>query len=88
MSVKRTIEVFSAGCPCCEAAVEAVRDAACPSCDVQVLDMQGDAAAQAKAKRYGISRVPAVVIDGKPADCCGGDGIDVATLRAMGLGQA
>ncbi len=37
---------------------------ACPSCDVQVLDMQ-QADAAAKAKEYGVKSVPAVVIDGK-----------------------
>jgi hypothetical protein len=31
--------------------------------------------------------VPAVVIDGKLADCCTGRGPDEATLRAAGLGQ-
>jgi glutaredoxin 3 len=31
--------------------------------------------------------VPAVVIDGKLADCCAGRGLDEATLRAAGLGQ-
>jgi glutaredoxin 3 len=88
MSAKRTIEVFSAGCPVCDAAVKAVNDAACPSCDVQVLDMQTDSAAQAKAKQYGIQRVPAVVIDGKLAECCADGGIDVAMLRQLGLGQS
>ena len=87
MGAKRTIEVFSAGCPCCDDAVKVINEAACPSCDVQILDMRSDEAAQAKARRYGIKRVPAVVIDGKLAECCGGGAIDLATLRGMGLGQ-
>ena len=81
----RTVEIFSAGCPCCDEAVVAVKAAACSKCDVQVRDMK-DPAVQADAKRYGVQRVPAVVIDGKLAECCKGSGIDMDQLRAMGLG--
>lgn len=84
---KRTVEVFSAGCPCCDNAVRLVRDIACDSCDVQVQDMR-DAAVQAKAKQYGINRVPAVVVNGKLAECCQQGAVDVDTLRSMGLGSA
>lgn len=86
MATKRTIEVFTAGCPCCDEAIQLVRANACPSCDVQILDMRNDQAAQAKAKQYGIHRVPAVVINGQLADCCATGPIDLATLRGLGLG--
>jgi predicted DsbA family dithiol-disulfide isomerase len=46
-----------------------------------------DAAVAGRAKSLGISSVPAVVIDGKLADCCAGRGPDEATLKAAGLGQ-
>jgi hypothetical protein len=39
MAAKRKIEVFSAGCPACIEVVEMVQRAACPSCEVIVLDM-------------------------------------------------
>lgn len=85
MSAKRKIEIFSAGCPACEETIRMVNQIACPSCDVEVLDMhQQDVAA--KAKEYGIKSVPAVVIDGKLADCCMGRGVDEMTLRAAGVG--
>ena len=84
---RRIVEVFSAGCPVCDDAVCLVRKLACPSCDVRVLDMRADTAAQAKAKQYGIERVPAVVVDGALAGCCQG-GIDEATLKALGIGSA
>jgi len=85
MSNKRKIEIFSAGCPACDETINTVKSLACPACDVQVLDMnQKDVAARAKG--YGIGNVPAVVIDGKLADCCAGRGVDEATLRAAGLG--
>jgi len=41
-----------------------------------------------RAKHLGIRSVPAVVIDGKLADCCAGRGPQEATLRAAGLGVA
>ncbi len=82
---KRTVEVFSAGCPACEPTVKQVQSLSCPSCDVQVLDMRTDAA-QAKAKAYGIQRVPAVAVNGVLADCCRG-GVDADTLRGLGVGS-
>lgn len=86
MSSMRKIEVFSAGCPACEETVELVNRVACPSCEVSVLDMnQADVAKRAKG--LGIRSVPAVVIDGKLADCCAERGPDEAALRAAGLGQ-
>jgi hypothetical protein len=45
-----------------------------------------DPAVANRAKHFGIRSVPAVVIDGKLADCCTGRGVDEATLRAAGLG--
>lgn len=84
---KRTIEVFTAGCPCCDAAVQLVKSLACESCDVQVLDMQSDRAVQARAKQYGIQRVPAIVVNGKLADCCRAGAVDATVLRSLGIGS-
>ncbi len=86
MSQKRSIEVFSAGCPACEDTIALVNSIACPSCEVSVLDMR-DAQVAERARQLGIRSVPAVVIDGKLADCCAGRGVDEATLRAAGIGQ-
>ena len=86
MTTKRTIEVFSAGCPACDDAITMAKDIACPSCDVSVLDMN-DPNVASRAKNLGIRSVPAIVIDGELADCCTGRGPDEATLRAAGLGQ-
>jgi glutaredoxin 3 len=87
MEQKRKVEVFTAGCPACEPTVQLVKRIACPSCEVEVLDMHRPEVA-AKAKQYGVHRVPAVVINGKLAGCCAGAGPDEATLRAEGLGVA
>ncbi len=86
MNAKRIIEIFSAGCPVCDETVEMVQRNTCQSCEVTVLDMKDPAVAD-RAKALGIRSVPAVVIDGKPADCCAGRGPDEAILKAAGLGQ-
>lgn len=86
MATKRSIEVFSAGCPACQETIDLVNRVACPSCEVSVLDMH-DASVARRAKDLGIRSVPAVVINGKLADCCAGRGPDEATLGAAGLGQ-
>jgi glutaredoxin len=87
MANKRKVEVFSAGCPACQETVALVSNIACPSCEVSVLDMH-DRKVASRAKGLGIRSVPAVVIDGKLANCCAGRGPDEATLRAAGLGVA
>jgi glutaredoxin 3 len=69
MSTKRRIEVFSAGCAACEETVAMVTRLTCPSCDVAVLDMH-DPMVATRAKGYGVTRVPAVVVDGQLAGCC------------------
>jgi len=87
MATKRKIEIFSAGCAACNEAIETVKRAACPSCEVTVHNMKNMDVAK-RAKSLGIRSVPSVVIDGKLADCCSGRGVDVQVLRAAGLGRA
>jgi glutaredoxin 3 len=64
-----------------------VQRAACPSCEVTVLNMQ-DPEVVRRAKRLGIRSLLAVVMDGTLAACCAGRGPNEATLRTAGLGQA
>ena len=73
--------------PACDDAVALVNSIACESCEVTVLDMN-DANVASRAKTLGVASVPAVVIDGKLADCCAGRGPDAATLQAAGVGQS
>jgi glutaredoxin 3 len=87
MSGQRSVEVFSAGCSCCVDTIELVKAAACPSCEVTVLDMRTPAVAE-RARQLGIRSVPAVVIDGELADCCSTRGPEIETLRTAGLGLA
>jgi glutaredoxin 3 len=85
MTTKRKVEVFTAGCACCDEAVQLVRDVACQSCEVTTLDMREPNVAR-RAKELGVRSVPAVVVDGKLAECCVGRGIDEETLRNAGIG--
>ena len=87
MSDSRKVEVFSAGCAVCEDTIALIKRIACPSCEIEILDMHQPDVID-KAKRYGIRSVPAVVVDGKLADCCTGRGPDEATLIAAGIGTS
>jgi hypothetical protein len=89
-TVKRRVEVFSAGCPVCDEVVGLVKSLACPSCEVQVYDLREGCATnecREKATRYGITAVPAVAVNGVLLNCCRRGPIDAATLRAAGIGQ-
>lgn len=86
MTEKRKVEVFSAGCSLCEEAITMVKEVACSSCDVTIHDMTHPDIAE-RAKRLGITSVPAVVINGKLANCCADRGPDAESLRAAGLGH-
>lgn len=85
MATTRKIEVFSAGCPVCEDTVALINRIACPSCEVEILDMHDPGVAK-KAQQYGVKSVPAVAVNGKLADCCTGRGPDENQLRAAGVG--
>ena len=83
MANKRKVEIFSADCPLCREAIETIKQNACASCDVIVLDMIDDNVAR-RAKQLGIRGVPSVVIDGKLASM---GGIDFPALQEAGLGR-
>lgn len=87
MTTKRKVEVFSAGCPVCQTAIDLVNRLACPSCEVSVLDMN-DIHVAKRARELGVRSVPAVAINGQLAACCTSAGIDEGALRAAGLGLA
>lgn len=86
MAERRKVEIFSAGCPVCQDTIDLVHRIACSSCEINVLDMK-DANVASRAQELGVRSVPAVVVDGKLADCCSGRGPDEASLKAAGIGQ-
>lgn len=86
MTDQRTVEIFSAGCPICDDVVQMVREMACDSCDIRVLDLNERSVAQ-RAADLGIRSVPAVAVDGTLAACCTERGVDQSVLQAAGIGQ-
>ena len=82
----RTSEVFSAHGPCCETAVRVVEDLAGSGDEVIVVSML-DPSGQSRANELGVTRVPAVAVDGQLASCCTGAGVDPNILRTMGVGR-
>jgi glutaredoxin 3 len=84
MSKRRIVEAFTAGCPLCDETVGFVKKLACPSCDVKVYNLKESR--MDKAKHYGISSVPTVVVDGKAAECCKRGKPNEADLKAAGIG--
>lgn len=87
---KRKVEVFTSGCPVCEPVVELVKKTACPSCDVVIYDLNAGCATnecRTNARKYGITRVPAVVVNGKLLDCCKPAQLSEKELRAAGVGS-
>ena len=80
------VEIFSAGCPACESTIELVNEVACDNCEISVLDMN-NSTVSIRAKELGIERVPAVVVNGKLADCCKNKGPTKEGLKAAGIGS-
>jgi glutaredoxin len=77
-----SIEVFSAGCPLCEEAIQLVRRIAGPAGDLTIHDLRTDPTAQERARQLGIHRVPAVVINGRLAQCCRSGPVDPVVIRS------
>ncbi len=85
----RKIEVFTSGCPVCEPVVALVKKIACSSCNVVIYDLNAGCATNEcrdKAKKYGITKVPAIVVDGRLLDCCISGTVSEKELRAAGVG--
>lgn len=87
MASRRRVEIFSAGCGVCAETIELVRRLACDACEVVVLDM-AERAVAVRAQQVGVRSLPAIVVDGRLADCCAGRGPDETALRAAGIGQS
>ena len=81
----RKVEVFNSGSCCSETLITAIRAAACPSCEVRVLDMTAATVAE-RAQQLGVQSVPAVAINDELVCCPCECGPDLAKLRAAGLG--
>ena len=86
---KRMVEVFTAGCQVCEPTVKLVNELACDSCEVIVYDLNKGCdtnICREKAEEYGVTKVPAVAVDGALLECCRTGSINRESLIAAGVG--
>jgi glutaredoxin 3 len=84
MKKQRKVEVFTAGCPLCEATVALVKEVSCSSCDVTIYNLREQG--MEKAKEYGVTSVPTVVVDGKILECSARGKLTDEDLKAAGIG--
>jgi hypothetical protein len=90
VTAKRRVEVFRVGCARCDDVVRLVMSLMCPSCELQIDDLQQGCATdecRRKAKRYGISLAPPIAVNGIVLDRCRREPISSDLLRAAGIGQ-
>ncbi len=88
--MKRSVEVFTAGCPVCDPVVKMVKDLACDQCEITIYDLVkqcDDKTCLSKIEAYQIKKVPAVAVDGKLLNCCVNEGISKDELIKAGIGQ-
>lgn len=62
MNATGKVEIFSAGCPTCQSAIELVKRLACSSCEGSILAMT-DLKAAKRAQGLGVRPVPAVAVE-------------------------
>ena len=82
----RKVDVFTNGSCCSEKLITAIRAAACPYCEISVLDVTAADIAE-QANQLGVRSVPAVAINGELVCCPCECGPDLTKLRAAGLGM-
>jgi len=88
--MKRTVEIFTAGCPVCDPVVQLVKETACDNCEITIYDLVKQCEEKTctdKMRQYGINRVPSIVVNGKLLDCCD-RAITKQDLTNAGIGQA
>jgi hypothetical protein len=78
--MKHKIEVFSAGCKICKDAIELVHRLAGSEHEMVVHDMHQPEIA-GRAAQHDVRSLPAVMIDGKLANCCSRGGVEEHVLR-------
>ncbi|NGX58773.1 MAG: hypothetical protein K940chlam3_01681 [Chlamydiae bacterium] len=70
------IEIFSAGCPFCEEAVEKIKKQACSDCEVTILNIF-DEENLSYAKKMGVKRLPAMTTNQQLSPCCRCDDLEL-----------
>lgn len=88
---KRIVALFVAGCPLCEEVRDRVAKLACDACEIVVHDLAAGCESGeclSKAQAYGVTKVPAIAVNGRLAECCAGSVLDDERLRELGIGAA
>ena len=81
MPQKRKVEIFTADCPVCREVLSRIEAAACcEGCETEIVNTQESVGAQ-RAKELGISRLPAIAIDGELLSCCATSSVDLEKLK-------
>ena len=87
---KKQIEIFTAGCPVCEPVVALVKETACENCEITIHNLAKQCESKicvSKMEKYGVKRLPAVVVDGNLLACCKNIEITKADLLSAGIGS-
>ncbi len=88
--MKRQIEIFTAGCPVCDLVVKLVKKMTCSSCEVTIYNLAEQCDTKEcvdKMKKYDITSLPAIAVNGELLSCCKGQGVSKEALTAAGIGQ-
>ena len=87
--MKPIIEIFTAGCPVCNPVVKLVKETAKDNWELIVYDLakqHNEKSLTDKIRKYGINRIPSIVMDGKLLACCNNE-ITRQDLIKEGIGQ-
>jgi len=83
--MKKQVDIFTAGCPVCEPVVQLVKATAGANCNITVYNLS-ESRHKDILKKYKLTRLPAVAVDGKLLDCCKNIGITKEDLINTGIG--
>ena len=75
------IEIFSAGCTCCNKAIDMMKSIADDKDEVIILNMSEPVVTE-RAIELGIQSVPTILIDGEIADCCSNRGPEKQVIQS------
>jgi Thioredoxin domain len=84
--MKMQVDIFTAGCPVCEPVVQLVKDTAGNHCDITIHNLS-ESRHKDILKKYNLTRLPAIAVDGKLLDCCKNITITKEDLIGAGIGS-
>jgi Thioredoxin domain len=88
--MKRQIEIFTAGCPVCEPVVALVKETASENCEITIHNLSEQCENKicvTRMEEYGVTRLPAIAVNGKLIDCCKNKEITKSDLVKAGIGN-